>query len=120
MFREGLALCAALDDRRAEADFLNNLMATHQARGHVTEALRISEQALARWTALGIPAGEGATLLNRGVLLWQAGRFDEARAAYARALAIFRARQDRRSEAYTLTNAAVVLETLGDRRLCLE
>jgi CHAT domain-containing protein/tetratricopeptide (TPR) repeat protein len=119
-YRQALSVCRELHDRRTEAEILNNLAATMRVGGKVSEALTFLQQATPIWEDLRIPYGLAATLTNRGVFLWEAGDFDEARRHYTRALGLFRSLRDRRMEAYVRNNIALVLETLGERQSALE
>jgi tetratricopeptide (TPR) repeat protein len=79
-------------------------------QGHTTEALAAADSAA---TALrGLPAAR--LLMQRGLLLWRAGRAEEALVAYRRALPVLRRGGDVLSEARLLNNRGLLYIDRGE------
>jgi len=86
----GLLSGEGLDIERQRAELTEHVADAERLAGLREESLRSYEQALAIWDAL-IPAvknkrGGGALQLRRGVVLGRLSRFEEAKAAFERAM----------------------------------
>jgi tetratricopeptide (TPR) repeat protein len=82
MAAEGLEIARRTGDRNAQYWIGNNLADLHHRRGEMREAIAIQEQAIGAAEAIGLHRNSGLPEYTH--LLLNAGRFDEARAAWDR------------------------------------
>lgn len=115
LYREALVMCAAQSDVRTCADVKNNLGLVCWRLGGIAEALALLKEAIDIWRSLGA-ADEASANNNRGLLLQQAGQYDEARRHFQRALVLIRAAGDRRGEAFVRNANGSALDQLGQSR----
>ncbi|HEX5718318.1 MAG TPA: CHAT domain-containing tetratricopeptide repeat protein [Thermoanaerobaculia bacterium] len=117
-FNAAVALSRQAKDQDNEAKALNALGVLAQDEGRPAAALEPLRAAF----ALRSPGtrGQANTLNALGVSYRQLGRLDDARRAYAEALAIFRKLGDAREQARCLGNLGRLEATLGDDAAALD
>jgi CHAT domain-containing protein/Tfp pilus assembly protein PilF len=77
-FEKALELCRANFDTRCSAEAENNSGAMSRRMADLTGARQRLEEAAVDWRKLGNKEHEGSTLSNLGLVLWQAGNFEQA------------------------------------------
>lgn len=102
-------------DSLAEAEALRLRSAILRLLGRSDEALAVCDEALAKCQDKPETLTEHALILNnRGTILWNMDRLNEAIEAYAEGLVIYRALRMPRFEARSLNNMGIVFSALGE------
>ncbi|WP_062383716.1 DUF4037 domain-containing protein [Demequina iriomotensis] len=120
LVREALAATRDLGDRAAELTVANEAMGLMRSLGRHDEALGMADAAIALVAALGLDGSEAhaTTLINVATARRAAGRLDDARVGYERALevaAVAFGPRDRRVAALR-NNLALLLSDRGEHR----
>ncbi len=113
MLAESLSLARQSQDRRAEAAALRHLAVAHHRDGHMDEAQRHFDAALALHEVLSDRPQLGALHANIANLEMEQGRIVEARASYQAALALHREVGNRTAEGIALGNLGTLQHELG-------
>jgi CHAT domain-containing protein/Tfp pilus assembly protein PilF len=108
------------EERRNEAQRLNELGIQLLSKGQFREALKTFQQALDIFREIGERPGEGATLSNIGAVYSNLGQYPQALKNYQQALAIHQEIDDKAGEGTTLSNIGVVYRSLGQYPQALE
>ncbi|HZT33085.1 MAG TPA: CHAT domain-containing protein [Bryobacteraceae bacterium] len=106
LFEQALPLVG--EDRRAQADILNNLCKADVLAGHADRALDFCRRAVDLFRQVPERRGEGAAWNNLGAAQAALGRDDEALASFTRALELRRAVNIPAGIAETLSRMAVL------------
>ncbi|MEM9068083.1 MAG: protein kinase [Myxococcota bacterium] len=111
---QALEAARAAGDIKLELDALRVEAELARDRGQPDRGLKACETALERaGYARELLSQRGSVLVQKGILLRRMGRSDEAYAAYAEAIVIFRRLGIRRSEAFALNSLGVALAAGG-------
>ncbi|MGM0494725.1 MAG: tetratricopeptide repeat protein [Armatimonadota bacterium] len=97
-----------LEDRRGEAQTLNNMATVRQVQGHYDEALNLHEHSLTIFRQLGDRRGEGGTLHNIASVHLLLGDCSKALQLFGEALTALRETADRHGEGLVLGGMAHV------------
>ncbi|MBH8566197.1 tetratricopeptide repeat protein [Nostoc sp. CENA67] len=100
-------------NRKAQADRLNQLGIQQYRQGKLREALETFEKVLLIRREIGDKAGEGTTLNNLGVVYRSLGQYAKAIDYYQQALAIFKQIGDTAGVGRTLNNLGAVYDSQG-------
>ncbi|MDB9384603.1 tetratricopeptide repeat protein, partial [Nodularia spumigena CS-584] len=98
-WQEALKLWQQIDNKRWEANTLNNIGLVYDSLGEKQEALKYYNQALPIYRAVEDKGGEATTLNNIGSVYDSLGEKQEALKFYNQALPIYRAVGDKGGEA---------------------
>ena len=110
-FEQARSLVEGGRDRGIRLGDIARLLA---ARGELNEALKLDEESLAIFEALGDMREEAITLSNTARLLVARGEVDQALKLHQRRLAIFAALGDKRTRAIRLADSARLLAAKGE------
>jgi tetratricopeptide (TPR) repeat protein len=110
----GLATSRALNDKREQARYLNDLGLVYDALGEKRRALEYYEQALPLSREVGDKGGEATTLNNIGGVYDALGEKRRALEYYEQALPLSREVGDKGGEAVTCFNIGLTYRELGD------
>ncbi|MBG0853485.1 tetratricopeptide repeat protein [Streptomyces spinoverrucosus] len=113
--RAALALARRLGDAAAEGYALGDLAGMHFLTGRQSEALALSDQALAIWRRLGTVSWIRRCLNNRGLLLEGLGRYAESEDALRQSLGYSRRLCDPYGEAVTYSHLGNLYEHTDPR-----
>jgi class 3 adenylate cyclase/tetratricopeptide (TPR) repeat protein len=100
-------------DQQGEAQVLEMLADLAEASGDTPKARSLAEQAVAAATAASLPTENAGALARLGHLSFGEGRFEEAEAAYRRALELHAELDNRGREVEAKAGFAVTLNALG-------
>ena len=114
MLMRCLANHRAQGNTRYEALALQSLASTRRLQGHVDDALRLGEEAIASARASGDPFALAESLANHGAALTHQGRIDDAGAALSEALDLQRSLGSEVALSFALGNLGAVREQQGD------
>ncbi|GLZ30482.1 SARP family transcriptional regulator [Lentzea sp. NBRC 105346] len=109
-----LELCAAVEDRRWEAQTLNNLAAIVQVRGALDLALAYFHKALAVNEEIGSVVGRAKVLHNLATLAWDSGELRDALAKLKEATALHNSGGFLEAESFDHMSLSAVHLELGD------
>jgi TonB family protein len=110
----------ALGERNWEAATINGMALAHEAAGSPERALACYGEAQALAHAARDGRGEAGILLNRGALLLQLKREQEALDALERAVSLYQAARDRAGEASACIEVRKVYERVGNALMAAE
>ncbi|WP_088889882.1 CHAT domain-containing protein [Leptolyngbya ohadii] len=121
-FSESIAFAqtAELDDRKAEADRLNQQGVQQYQMSQFREALQSFQQALELYQRISDRRGESATLNNIGSIYDSLGQYEEALDYYQQSLVIRKDTGDRRGEGTTLNSIGSIYNNLGQYEEALD
>ncbi len=114
MLRRALDAAIEADDRACEIEALRLLGQLRRDQGDTRGAIEALDRALARaqtddrWLS-----SRGQTLIQKGILLWRAGRLDESLETSAEAIVIFRRLGLKGHEAHALSSVGIALAHKG-------
>jgi tetratricopeptide (TPR) repeat protein len=113
-YQEALKLWQQLDDKRWEAETLNNIGKVYDDLGEKQEVLKYYNQALPILRAVGDKGIEASTLNNIGIVYDDLGEKQEGLKYYNQALIILRAVGYREEEAKMLFHIALLEHSRGN------
>ncbi|MCP4444522.1 MAG: protein kinase [Myxococcales bacterium] len=108
------------NDKLAEAEALRLQSSIYRLQGKSAPALQTCDEALALAQSQPGALGERAQILNnRGTILWNMNRLNEAIECYAETLVIYKNLGRPRQEARALNNMGIVFSALGESEAAL-
>jgi serine/threonine protein kinase/Tfp pilus assembly protein PilF len=113
-FEAAQRIYAAVGDRRAVADSLNNIANLLADEGDGDGSRLMYEAALEVYREIGDRGGVAQILNNTGLLLWEKGRLTEAKTRFKDAHEIYEETGDKANAANALDNAANIFWQQGD------
>jgi len=108
------------NDKLAEAEALRLHSSIYRLQGKSEQALKTCDEALALAKSQPKALAEWAQILNnRGTILWNMNRLNEAIESYAETLVIYKNLGQPRPEARALNNMGIVFSALGESEAAL-
>jgi DNA-binding SARP family transcriptional activator len=101
---DAAAIYRSLDDRRGEAESLDQIGLAYQCTARSREAVAYFQEAQILYRATADQRGEADTRSHAGIAYWHLGRYQEALDHLSSALALYRDVGDPRGEAKALNN----------------
>ncbi len=117
-----LASVAAQEETAADADRLNQQVFQLYQQGRYAEAIAVAEYIveICKRRQGSDPLGYAASLNSLAALYYSTGQYQKAADYFTQSLPLFRALDDRGSEAKTLYRIGAIYSSLGEKRKALE